>query len=301
MSRPWAEVFKQTTLNYQTDVPCAALSTFRIGGSCPVLIEPQCEGELLQTMRICRIAAIAFWVIGRGSNLLFSDEPLPGVLIRTTALDAVRRTRDGIEVQAGCTLSRLAHFAAREGLAGLCFAAGIPGTVGGALVMNAGAYGGEIGDLVQSATVYDAQSNAIEVLPHEALRFSYRSSALQDGAHIVLSAKLCLTQTAPQNQLFDEMRALAQKRRATQPLQYPSAGSVFRRPATGEPMGKIIEELGMKGLRCGNAAVSQHHAGFIVNLGGATARDVRALIERIQKNVERERGFRPIPEIRFIP
>ncbi|MBQ3483714.1 MAG: UDP-N-acetylmuramate dehydrogenase [Clostridia bacterium] len=295
------DVFKQTTIPYRTDVDTRTLSTFRIGGVCPLVIEPQCENELIEAIRICRLVGVRFAVIGRGSNLLFADGELKHVLIRAAALDALRPTQVGISAQAGCSLARLAHFAADRELSGLAFAAGIPGTLGGALVMNAGAYGKEIGTLVQSVTVLDICQARVTVLSREELCFSYRSSLLQARDLTVLSAELALPVRASRAAILAEMAELAKRRRESQPLQQPSAGSVFRRPASGEPMGKVIEELGLKGLRCGNAAVSDKHAGFIVNLGGATAADVLTLIEHIRKNVERERGFLPIPEIRYVP
>lgn len=301
MSGSARDVFKQTTISHRTDVDARTLCSFRIGGVCPLVIEPQCTGELIEAVRICHLLHVPFAVIGRGSNLLLGDGEMEHVLIRTTALDALRRTRDGIAAESGCTLARLAHFAARDGLAELAFAAGIPGTVGGAIFMNAGAYGNEIGALVKNVTVLDIQNARVELLARSDLCFGYRSSILQESGAVVLAAELALPEQRPPAEILAEMRLLAQKRRETQPLHLPSAGSIFRRPASGEPMGRVIEELGLKGLRCGNVAVSEKHAGFFVNLGGGSAADVRSLIAQIQQNVERKRGFLPIPEIRYIP
>lgn len=280
----------------------ATLCTFRIGGPAKVLLEPRCVGELVDAVCLCAQTKTPFAVIGKGSNVLFDDSEMETVLIRTTALDALRVLPEGkLHALCGASLSALAICAARAGFGDLAFACGIPGTVGGALFMNAGAYGSAILDVAEKVTALNVDSGKIETYFNNQLNNSYRNSVFQSQNTVILDATFRCTQCADTAAIFDKMRTLRAARRAAQPIHLPSAGSVFRRPAPHIFVSKIVDELGLKGMQIGGAQISPQHAGFIVNTGGATAGDVRTLITEIQNIVERERGFRPIPEIRFIP
>lgn len=279
----------------------ATLCSFHIGGPVTALIEPRCEGELIESITLCHRLGKRFCVIGRGSNLLFGDGMIETVLIRTTGLDATRLSNAVLDAQCGASLQRLCAIAAGQGFRDLAFACGIPGTLGGAITMNAGAYGKSMQDVVHTVRVFDLDDAEIKTLFNHQLNFSYRNSIFQSKNLVLLSATLSLQQPELSNRIRAEMRALNAARRSAQPVLLPSAGSVFKRPEKDVPLARILDELGLKGMRRGGAEVSRQHAGFIVNLGGATAADVTALICEIQKITERERGIRPEPELRFIP
>lgn len=296
------DVLKERGIPYRRGVLSATLCSFHIGGPAALVIEPSCLGELIDALLLCKRFGKPFAVIGKGSNLFFGDGIIKTVLIRTTTLCGARFLRDDcVRALCGTSISHLAALAAQQGLSGLSFAAGIPGTLGGALFMNAGAYGKEMSDVVKSVDFFDLDTEEITTLFHQKLNYSYRNSVFQAKNGVILSAELSLGPNRDRAEILREMRALCQKRRATQPLDFPSAGSAFRRFSADAPLSKLLDTLGLKGKRVGGAAVSQKHAGFIVNLGGATARDVMALIEEIQNIVEGACGAKPIPEIRFIP
>ena len=301
MSAAFEEALKKGNISYRKNVLTAGLSTFRIGGRCPFVVEPACIGELCQALLLCRRAGLSYRVIGRASNILFDDAHLPHVLIRMLRLDGLRIGGDGVVIaDCGVMLPHLARRAADCGFADLCFAVGIPGTVGGGIYMNAGAHGSCLGELVDRATVFLIDRNEITTYFNNELNFSYRKSEIQRNNAIVLQVAFHLTDKVAPHVAQERIKGLLARRAAMQPLHLPSAGSAFLRPATGEPMGRILDELGLKGLRCGNAAVSEKHAGFIVNLGGATAADVLALVALIQKIVQKERGFCPQSEICYV-
>ncbi len=299
--RRLADVLKEKTIPFRTGVMTATLCTFRIGGRADMVIEPRCVGELIEAIRCCTGLGLPFAVIGKGSNLLFDDGETHTALIRTVALDTVRFFDGELEALCGVSLARLAHLCAKKGSDALSFAAGIPGTLGGAAVMNAGAHGKAIGELVKSVVAYDLESDRIKTLFNHQLNYSYRKSVFQSENMFILSARLSVGSHCDPCDALAKIRHFAEIRRATQPLDLPSAGSVFRRPAPGILLSKIMDELGLKGMRVGDAAVSQKHAGFIVNLGNARAADVKKLILQIQNIVEKERGIRPQPELCFIP
>ncbi len=299
--RAFEEVLKKKDIPYRTGVISATLCTFRIGGRVGIVIEPRCVGELIAAAKLCVAYGLPFAVIGRGSNLLFDDGEIKTVLIRSVFLDGVRVTQNGIFAHCGTSLMKLSHIAAREGLGGLSFACGIPGTLGGGLFMNAGAYGKSLADIVKQVRVLDFSTGEIKTLFNHQLNYSYRKSRFQTENEIVLDAFLALQAGADSQKLLREIVRLSEARKKAQPISLPSAGSVFRRPSPELPISKIIDELGLKGLRVGGAAVAREHAGFIVNVGGASAADVKKLISDIQKIVERERGIRPATELRFIP
>lgn len=302
MSARLEEVLKRRSIPYRCRVSAATLCTFRIGGVARLVVEPRCIGELIDVVACCEQQGISYAVIGRGSNVLFDDGEIETVLIRTVGLDAIRVEENGrVRADCGASLGALTKLAAREGLIGIGFACGIPGTVGGALFMNAGAHGKSILDVTESVQIWDADKREIKTLFNDQLNNSYRKSVFQAKKAVILQATLCLEAGGDPTAIAAEMRELLKRRNATQPTDLPSAGSVFRRPAPDVPLSKILDELGLKGRRVGGAMVSPKHAGFIVNDGGATAKDVRTLMWEIQNIVERERGFRPCPELRSIP
>ena len=292
------EVLNARNIPFQKNVKTAALCTFRIGGTAALLLTPRCRGELIESIRLCRLRQIKCFPFGAGSNLLFDDGHLDTVLIRTTGLDAVRILPSGISADCGVRLGVLAAKAAREGLSGLEFAAGIPGTLGGAIFMNAGADGGEMANIVTEIDVYDPDADRCFTLAREDAAFAYRKSRFQQESFVILGARLALLPDDSKN-IFERTYQLLKKRREKQPTA-PSAGSAFRRPAPDVALSRIFDELGLKGLSVGGALVSPKHAGFIVNNGSATAGDVCTLIKIIQDITEKEKGFRPIPEIRLV-
>lgn len=298
MIRHVEEVLKERNIGFQKNASTAALSGFQIGGPAELLILPRCRGELVDAVDILQSCGRAYFVIGAASNLLFDDAKLQTALIRTTAIDAIKSEKSGLSVDCGVRLNLLAARAAALGLAGLEFAAGIPGTLGGAIFMNAGANGSEIAQLVDTVDVYDPKTRQFFLVSGKEAGFSYRHSRFQNENLLILGARLHLSRDEPEA-IKERMQALLQRRRETQPTM-PSAGSAFRRPAPDVPLSRILDELGLKGLSVGGAAVSRKHAGFIVNNGGATAADVRALMTRIGDIVEKEKGIRPMPEIRFV-
>jgi len=284
---------------FRKKCPLASFSTFRIGGSADLAIFPQTAEQLTLTARICRAEGLPLFVVGNGSNLLFSDFGLPGAVIFTKGLNRIADEPDGFSVDCGAMLPALSRCAAARGLSGLEFAAGIPGTIGGAICMNAGAHGGEIAQVVAETAYYDFQTDSCGQFSGFEHVFGYRTSVYStDSWKIVLGARIRL-----QKGNCDEIkRTIAENlalRRAKQPLGEPSAGSAFKRPANGSAA-ELIDRFGLKGFSVGGAAVSEKHAGFIVNKGNATAKDVVSLIEQIQKIILEKTGILLEPEIRIL-
>lgn len=287
------------TIEAAENEPLAAHTSFRIGGPAAVFAQPRTEEELRALLALAGEWDIAPVVLGAGTNVLAPDEGLDTLVICTRgSLGTLDLTGDGrIEAGAGVTLARLASFACERGLSGLEFAHGIPGTVGGGTVMNAGAYGGELAQ-VQTRTWAMAADGSARCREGAQQGFGYRRSAFSRGGEIVTRAEYVLTPDDPAA-IRARMEELAQKRRASQPLDKPSAGSTFKRPE-GAFAAALIDQAGLKGLRIGGAAVSEKHAGFVVNLGGATAEDVKALIALVQARVLARSGFRLEPEVRIL-
>lgn len=277
--------------------PLARHCSFRIGGPCAALALPASEEELLGLCRILRRAGHEPLVMGNGTNLLITDGYLPRIVLRLGEGFSQAEGREGhvLRAQSGASLSQLAVLAARQRLTGLEFAHGIPGTLGGALVMNAGAYGGEMKDVTASIRYLDR-----ELVPRETTDggFSYRRSRFSAGGELILGACLELA-PGSEEAIAGRMRELAERRRASQPLDQPSAGSTFKRPP-GAFAAALIQEAGLKGFAVGGAMVSPKHAGFVVNAGGATFRDVLALMEHIQDTVYRTSGIQLEPEVRIV-
>lgn len=274
-------------------------TTFRIGGVAKYFAVPKNEEEIMEAVDFAIVKDLPYYILGKGSNVLFPDEGYSGVVIEIGAgMEKVERIGDtGIRAQAGLSLSSLAAFAAREGLAGLEFAGGIPGTLGGAVTMNAGAYGGEIKDVIVSAKVMD-EDGSVKVLSRDELELGYRTSIVQKNQLIVLEAEFSL-KPGETEAIQNTMKELNAKRREKQPLEYPSAGSTFKRPE-GYFAGKLIEDAGLRGYRVGDAQVSEKHCGFVVNRGKATCAEVLQLIEEVQKKVKEQFGVQLEPEVRII-
>ena len=279
--------------------PLAGHTSFRIGGPAAVFARPKTEAELRTLLELSGKMDIEPVIIGAGTNVLVPDEGLGTLVICTRGcLGGIEREGENcLAAGAGVTLAQLANFACEAGLSGLEFAQGIPGTVGGAAVMNAGAYGGEMSQVQVYTRVVDYKGQAW-YYEGEEQGFGYRKSAFSRGDVIVTQAKFLLTPDDPAA-IRARMEELAEKRRVSQPLELPSAGSTFKRPE-GAYAAALIDEAGLKGERVGGAAVSEKHAGFIVNEGGATAEDVKALIERVQERVFEASGIRLEPEVKIL-
>lgn len=280
------------------DEPMSRHTTFRIGGPAKRMAFPSSREQLVLLMSFAKDYGANPLVIGNGSNLLVPDEGLDRLVIDTSAnLNRVERgSGNTVLADAGATLARTADLACKSGLTGLEFAHGIPGTLGGGVVMNAGAYGGELKDVVTEVTAL--YLDGVKVLTPAELDFSYRHSVFSAGEGIVLGAKVKLESGDP-DAIKAKMDDLMARRKASQPLELPSAGSTFKRP-TGYYAGPLIEGCGLKGCRVGGAEVSSKHAGFVVNVGGATCADVLALIEKVQKTVYDAHGVMLEPEVKII-
>ena len=279
------------------DEPMKNHTSFKTGGPADVLILPQSVPELIAVVEDCRTLGFPHIVIGNGSNLLFPDEGYGGVVVKTTRLISAGMGCGGcIEAEAGVTLAALANTAVSEGLSGLEFASGIPGTLGGAVYMNAGAYGEEIKDVFLWADVLT--DDGIVRMTNEDMKFAYRHSALQHGGRIMLKAALLLKNGDPV-EIREKMRKLNAERKAKQPLEYPSAGSAFKRP-DGYFASKLIMESGLAGFTIGGAQVSEKHCGFIINRDNATSGDILRLIAHVRDVVAGKFGVQLEPEVRIV-
>ena len=281
----------------QAAEPLAKHTSFRIGGPAEVLLCPRSEAELGAALAVCRAEGISPRILGGGTNILAPDGGVPGVVISTRGLDGLELTGDGlITAGAGVPLARLALFAQKNGLTGLEFAHGIPGTVGGGMYMNAGAYGGELVQVAVSARFLTWEGELL-TLEGEAMGLGYRRSAFMAMSGVIVSASFRLTPGDPEV-ILARMRELMERRKASQPLDLPSAGSTFKRPVGGYAAA-LIQEAGLKGLRVGDAQVSEKHSGFVVNLGRATSADVLTLIARVRDRVKANSGIELEPEVRI--
>ena len=277
--------------------PLARHSSFRIGGPCAALIQPKDEEELLAVCRLLRQKGVKPLVIGNGSNILVEDGFIPRLVLQIGDglgnTEAVSETR--IRAGSGILLGRLALFAASLSLTGLEFAHGIPGTLGGAVSMNAGAYGGEMRDVLRTVRYLNG---GLELCESDDLQLSYRHSRFSDTEDIILSADMELKK-GDENAIREQMKCLMERRKGSQPLDIPSAGSTFKRPVGGYAAA-LIDEAGLKGFSIGGAQVSEKHAGFVVNRGGASCEDVKRLIAHIQKTVFERSGITLEPEVKLI-
>ena len=273
--------------------PMSRHTSFRIGGEVAVLALPSTEAELRW---LCGLTEAPL-VFGNGSNLLVTDAPLARLAIKTTEMRDIHAEGSHIQAAAGALLSRVALFAADRGLEGLAFAHGIPGTLGGAILMNAGAYGGEMAQVAVKTRYLDEKLQLCQAFGTQQ-GFAYRESAFSKGNKVILGAELALQPGDPAA-IRAQMEELMQQRRSSQPLDKPSAGSTFKRPRTGYAAA-LIDQAGLKGCRIGGAQVSEKHAGFVINTGSATCSDVLRLMEHIQKTVYEHSGVELTPEVRMI-
>ena len=288
---------EQTGVAVQRRAPMEKYTTLRVGGPADYLAEPATEAQLCALLALAKAEGIPALVMGNGSNLLVRDGGIRGLVIRLSrGFSGIEAAPGGLYAQSGALLSTLARQAQDLCLTGLEFAQGIPGTVGGGVYMNAGAYGGELARVTASVRVWDGE--AIRDMPGEAMDFSYRHSRAMEESWIILGAFFRLEKGDP-DAIAASMRDYAARRKEKQPLEYPSAGSFFKRPA-GHFAGALIENAGLKGLAVGGAQVSKKHAGFLINVGGASARDFLQLKGLVQRIVEQKSGVRLEPEVRII-
>ena len=281
--------------NIVKDEPMSRHTTFRCGGPATLFLRPGSEDELVRVVSLLKDKGHPYMLLGNGSNLLVSDKGYEGVVISLERLSELSLEGEtSIRAQAGVLNSRIASFARENSLAGFEFAAGIPGTIGGAMIMNAGAYGGEM-KLITTSVRAITPDGEVKELTAEDCDFGYRTSALKREGYVVLSALLQL-QKGNEKEITDLMTELALKRKEKQPLEYPSAGSTFKRPE-GYFAGKLIQDAGLKGFSVGDAAVSEKHCGFVINKGQATSADIYKLIREVQKKVFEDSGVILEPEV----
>lgn len=278
--------------------PMAKHTSFRIGGPVEIMAFPKTTTELTVLLQAAETLGIKPVILGAGTNVLAPDAGFPGLCVcLKDALNGMELLdNDRVRIMAGVTMSRAAVFAANHGLSGMEFAHGIPGTVGGGVYMNAGAYGGEICNICESVDVMDLHGN-LRTLTKEQMQFSYRHSLLEEENGIVVATVFSLRQKDPE-EIKAKMKELQGKRSASQPLDLPSAGSAFKRPVGGYAAA-LIDAAGLKGFTVGGAAISTKHAGFAVNIGGATAEDVKALLQQVSDRVFENSGIRLEPEVRI--
>ncbi len=280
-------MLEQSKLKYSINYSLRGASTFRVGGTCALAIFPESAEQIALAAYICRESGMRFSVVGRGSNILFSDGQIDRAIIFTHGAVSVRAEGDLLYAEAGVSLPRLCLYAAERGMGGLEFASGIPGSVGGALFMNAGAYGESVSDTVVSSTALDLESGErVSISEHS---FGYRQSIYMQSNSLVCLEAVFKTRSCEPESIRQRISELAKKRRESQPLEYPSAGSYFKRPE-GHFAGKLIEDCGLKGASCGGARVSEKHAGFIINTGAASCADILALEELVRTTVRQKTG-----------
>ena len=272
-------------------------TSFQIGGPADLFIEPSNHQELAQVLQTLSNTAIPFFILGKGSNILVGDLGIRGVVLSMSGLDKIQINGTKITAGAGASLGKVAVAAMQAELTGLEFASGIPGSVGGAVVMNAGAYGGEIKDVLVNATIFTPEGEK-KILKCDEMELGYRHSIFHNNNWIVAEVELQLQQGDSQA-IKTKMVELNSRRRAKQPLEFPSAGSSFKRPP-GYYAGTTIDQAGLKGYSVGGAQVSEKHAGFIINKGNATAQDVIRLVKDIQRIIREKVGIELEPEIRFV-
>ena len=297
--REFVTLLQMADIDLKQGEPMCRHTTFQIGGPVAVMAFPNSPEQVGEILKIARRYEITPMILGAGSNILAPDEGLDTVVIELrTAMNRVEeRSKGEFEAQAGAAMARLATFAMERGYTGLEFAHGIPGTVGGGVYMNAGAYGGEMCQVVTGVTAMDRAGNLLDI-PADKLDLSYRHSRFMNEDLVFLSVRVKL-EKGDREEIRAKMAELMTRRRTSQPLELPSAGSTFKRPATGYAAA-MIEAAGLKGLRVGDAQVSEKHAGFVVNRGRATCKDVLRLMEQVQDRVEQDTGVRLEPEVRIL-
>ena len=273
-------------------------TTFRIGGSADFFLVPENADEIKKIIAVCKEKNVPYFILGNGSNLLVSDKGYQGVVVQLYRNFGQIRVEDSqIHAQAGALLSGIAAAAREASLTGFEFAGGIPGTLGGAVVMNAGAYGGEMKDVLKEVTVLTPEGGVLTLQADE-LHMGYRTSVIKEAGYIVLEAVISL-EKGDQEEIRSRMQELAGMRTSKQPLSYPSAGSTFKRPE-GYFAGKLIMDSGLRGYQVGGAQVSEKHCGFVINTGNATAKDVTTLMSDVQRIVMEKFGVKLEPEVKFL-
>lgn len=284
-------------LKLQYDTPLKEYTSFKIGGPVDILAIPEKPAVLQQLLILINNYQIPVFILGKGSNIIVGDKGYRGIVIYMGKLNRVQINDTEIIAETGITLAALANKALEAGLSGLEFASGIPGSLGGALYMNAGAYGSEMKDVISRAQVIDYNGKKI-TMNNDQLKLSYRYSILQEKKLVTTNVHLSLYRGSKEK-IKNKMKELNKRRKDKQPLDWPSAGSIFKRPE-GHYTGALIENAGLKGLQIGDAQISEKHAGFIINRGNATAKDVKRLIEKVQDKIYKQNGVKLKVEPRFI-
>ena len=305
------EIISETIKRISADVPedrvlinepMSRHTSFRIGGPAAAFVTVNNEEELASVMAAVSTAGAEHMIIGNGSNLLVSDEGYPGIMIKLGGdFETIVRDADDpckVSVGAAMLMSRVSAFLTENGLSGFEFASGIPGSIGGAVFMNAGAYGGEIKDVVRSVRVMDADGTDLRTVSNEDMQFSYRHSVAEEEGILILSAEMELREDYPE-EIAARVAELQFKRNSKQPVNYPSAGSTFKRPVGGYAAA-LIEQSGLKGYTVGGAQVSEKHSGFVINIGGASCEDVLAVMRHVRETVLADSGILLEPEVRLI-
>lgn len=284
--------------NIRLQEPMAGHTTFRIGGPADCFVQLENKEQLIQVQRYLRQVGMPFFILGNGSNLLVSDKGYRGIVLQIgQRMSRITVAGNIITAQAGAPMSQIARAALEHGLTGLEFASGIPGTIGGGVVMNAGAYDGELSGIVTQVNVVNSEGEYME-LENESMEFGYRTSIIRNNSFTVTEVIMKL-EKGDREQIKAKMEDLAARRREKQPLEYPSAGSTFKRPR-GNFAGKLIMDAGLRGFQIGGAKVSEKHCGFIINTGNATAEDVRDVISEVQERVKQMFHVDLEPEILFL-
>ena len=281
------------------DEPMSKHTTFKIGGPADLIVEPGTTNQLIALLRLFKRFNIPYFVMGNGSNLLVGDKGIRGAVVKISSqMSACDVSGTTVTAESGIKLARLAQAALNNGLTGLEFASGIPGTLGGAVYMNAGAYGGEMKDIVKEVICVDTKNESLTRMPAAACNFGYRKSIFTNGEFIITGAVLELSE-GNTDEIRAKMNELAARRNEKQPVDKPSAGSTFKRPE-GYFAGTMIDECGLKGTRVGGAEVSMKHAGFVVNIDNATAADVIGVIDKVKAEVKNRFGVELEPEVKFV-
>ncbi|ELC8443215.1 UDP-N-acetylmuramate dehydrogenase [Clostridium perfringens] len=279
------------------DSPMSEHIYFRVGGPADILVTPVNEEQVVNTLKLCKEYNVPYFILGNGSNILVKDGGISGVVIKFNKLNKVTSEGNCVTAQSGALLKDVSKAALENNLKGFEFACGIPGSIGGAIFMNAGAYDGEMAHVIKSAKIIDENCN-IKNLTKEELELGYRSSSVMKNGYVVLEATVEL-ESGEYASIKDKIDDLTNKRESKQPLEYPSAGSTFKRPE-GYFAGKLIQDSGLKGFSIGGAAVSEKHSGFVINKGGATAKDVLDVIAHVQKTVKENFDVELHTEVRII-
>ena len=296
MRQKFIEIFGNNRVLF--DEQMSQHTTFRIGGPADVFVMPENYEQIREVLRLCKEEKLPFFVLGNGSNLLVSDSGYRGVIIQMDRnMEEIRLDGEEIHACAGALLSSVAVAARNASLTGFEFAGGIPGTIGGAAVMNAGAYGGELKDVLKEVTVMTREGEILTI-PAEKMEMGYRTSIIKTAGYLVLEAVISLKK-GDEEAIRATMKDLSERRTEKQPLDYPSAGSTFKRPE-GYFAGKLIMDSGLRGYRVGGAQVTEKHCGFVINAGGATAEDVRSLMDHVIRVVREKYGVTLEPEVKFL-